>query len=57
MSNNIDINLAFQAIGSLYNVPTDQIKRVLDNAFQISNNIPDNRPDNKPKIKSKDIIL
>tara|TARA_Y100000816_G_scaffold129523_1_gene91330 strand:+ start:3732 stop:4394 length:663 start_codon:yes stop_codon:yes gene_type:complete len=53
MSNNIDIKLAFQEISSLYNVTTDQIKRVLDNAFQISNNI----QDNKPKLESKDIIL
>lgn len=57
MSNNIDINLAFQAISSLYNVTTDQIKRVLDNTFQISNNIPDNRPDNKSKIEPIDVIL
>ena len=53
MSNNIDINLAFQAISSLYNVSIDQIKRVLDNAFETSNL----KPDNKPKIEPKDIIL
>ena len=53
MSNTIDINQAFQLISSLYHVTTDQIKRVLNNAFETSNNI----PDNNPKIEPKDIIL
>ena len=53
MSNNIDINQAFQAIGSLYNISGDQIKRVLDNAFQNGNST----KDNKPKFVTKDIIL
>ena len=44
-----NINQAFQTIGLLYNVKPDQIKRVLDNAFQSSNL--------KPKIEAKDIIL
>lgn len=57
MSNTIDINQAFQVISSLYHVTTDHIKRVLDNAFETSNNIPDNKSDNKPKIEPKDIIL
>lgn len=53
MSNTINIKQAFEVISSLYNVTTDQIKRVLDNTFETSYNI----PDNKPKINPKDIIL
>lgn len=53
MFDNIDIDVACQTISSYYKVSTEQVKRVLNNAFEITNI----KLERELKIQPKDIIL
>ena len=53
MSNKLVIDQSIDILSSFYNVSTEQLRRVLDNAFLVKDNV----DDKKPKFKDKNIIL